>query len=96
MLLVKELVNFSKREYVIAIIEVIEILGQCFLKLIVQFNRHLVLKEAALLSVESCTKTPKTLPFLVGSNLHVSVSLQFLYNYKKVAIVNEVLIFVAV
>ena len=36
MLLVKELVNFSKREYVIVIIEVIEILDQCFLKLIVQ------------------------------------------------------------
>ena len=64
-------------------------------KVIVQFNRHLVLKEAALLSVESCIKTPK-LGILVNANFHVSVSLQFLYNYKKVAIVNEILIFVAV
>ena len=38
MLLVTELVNFSKREYVIVIVEVIEILGQCFLKLIVQYS----------------------------------------------------------
>ena len=36
MLLVTELVNFSKRECLIVIIEVIEILGQCLLKLIVQ------------------------------------------------------------
>ena len=70
MLLVKELVDFIKREYVIVIVEarvllveVIDILGQCFLKLIVQFNRHLVLKEAALLSVGSCTKTPKLCHF---------------------------------
>ena len=67
MLLVKELVDFIKREYVIVIVEarvllveVIDILGQCFLKLIVQFNRS---KGSSSSQCRIMHKNAKTLPF---------------------------------